>query len=103
MRMFVMGGDDVDGPRFPSSITCYLSSPPATKSVTSATAVPALGKHTRTIKAWRLWVHCMCAGCNGGLNGGKFSTSGGGREGIQICFLNVRDLKENLLESIFLI
>lgn len=37
-----------------------------------------LANTPRTIKAWRLWGQCMCAGCNGGLDGGKFNTWGWG-------------------------
>lgn len=39
--MFVIGGDDLDSPKFPSSITCCASSPAATESVTSSMLVPA--------------------------------------------------------------
>lgn len=45
--IFVMGGDDLDSPRSLSSITCSLSSPPATKSVTRRTEEQALGRDTR--------------------------------------------------------
>lgn len=34
VRVLLMGVDDLDAPRFPSSINCYHSAPPAAKSVT---------------------------------------------------------------------
>lgn len=37
---FVMRGDDLDNPRLRSSITCYLFSPLAIKSVTNPTGLP---------------------------------------------------------------
>lgn len=42
----MVGGDDLDSPRFPSFIICYLSSPPATKSVSSLVVVPAFSTDT---------------------------------------------------------
>lgn len=76
MRMFVMGGDNVDqGFLHPSPAICPHRQP---LNLSRAPQRCQRSANTpRTIKAWRLWGQCMCAGCNGGLDGGKFNTLGG--------------------------